>query len=234
MGDTVMIIAASTLLGRAASALLIADEVTGDPAQIIAAAADLAPFPPARGNYYPGLRRFIGPRDTAAAHYARLVLQRLAPAINAAFHLDGFDLLQASFSIVTARPGELSPPQRAPHFDSTDPRYIAIMHYLGGVEGSGTAFFRQRSTGIERVTDANQAAFVATAQAEATHWHGYIDGSNASFEQIGAVDGKPDRVVAYQGSLLHSGRIPPDMAFSDDPGHGRLTANFFVRGRPRG
>ncbi len=233
MGDRIMITASSTRLGRDSSALLVVDEVTGDPAQIVAIAADLAPFPPARGNYYPGLRRFIGPRDTAAAQYANLLLRQLAAAVNAAFDLDGFDLLQASFSLVTARPGDLSLPQRAPHFDSTDPRYIAIMHYLGGVEDSGTAFFRQRSTGIERVTDANQGSFVAAAQAEAAQWQGYIDGSNTSFEQIGAVDGKPDRVVAYQGGLLHSGRIPQNMAFSEDPRHGRLTANLFVRGRPR-
>jgi len=42
-----------------------------------------------------------------------------------------------------------------------------------------------------------------------------------------------DRLVVYPGSLPHSGMIPADMAFSDDPRTGRLTANFFVIGRPR-
>ena len=40
----------------------------------------------------------------------------------------------------------------------------------------------------------------------------------------------PDRLVIYQGSLLHSGIIPPGMSFSADPREGRLTANIFVRG----
>lgn len=222
------------LLGEQASPLLIVDRATGDAAQVARVAAALAPFPPARGNAYPGLRRIIGAGDAAAADYARTLLRGLAPAINAVFGVDGFDLLQASFSLVTARPDALAPIQRAPHFDSVDPHYLAVMHYIGGVAGSGTAFYRQRTTGIERVTAANRAAFIAAAQAEAAGWQGYIEGSNASFEQIGAADGVPDRVVVYQGSLLHSGRIPPDMAFSADPRDGRLTANFFVRGRPRG
>src|SRR5256885_8792614 len=52
--------------------------------------------------------------------------------------------------MVTTRPSDLSPAQRAPHFDSPDPRYYALLHYLRVPPGSGTAFYRQRSTGIER------------------------------------------------------------------------------------
>ena len=40
----------------------------------------------------------------------------------------------------------------------------------------------------------------------------------------------PTGSIIYQGSLLHSGIIPPDMNFSADPREGRLTANIFVRG----
>jgi len=40
-----------------------------------------------------------------------------------------------------------------------------------------------------------------------------------------------DRLAIYRGSMLHSGIIPPDMAFSADPRLGRLTANIFVKGR---
>ena len=58
----------------------------------------------------------------------------------------------------------------------------------------------------------------------------YVNGSDDHFEQIGAVDGLPDRLVIYRGSLLHSGIIPTDMALSDDPRTGRLTANLFIKG----
>lgn len=219
--------------GTGASPVLVMDSVSGNAAWIADVAADLGPYPAARGNAYPGLRRFIQPTDTHAARYASDLLRRLAPAINATFDVDGFDLLTASFSLVTARPETLAPIQRAPHFDSTDPSYFAILHYVAGTDGSGTAFYRQRSTGIERVTDANRTAFLAVAQAEAARWKGYIGGSNASFERIGSIAAVPDRVIVYQGSLLHSGTIPAAFPFSDDPRRGRLTANFFVRGRPR-
>jgi len=41
---------------------------------------------------------------------------------------------------------------------------MRCLHYLNVPNGSGTAFYRQRSTGIERVTEANAATFVETAQ----------------------------------------------------------------------
>jgi hypothetical protein len=59
---------------------------------------------------------------------------------------------------------------------------------------------------------------------------GYILGSNPHYEQIGAVEAVPDRLIIYQGSLLHSGIIPSGMNRSSDPREGRLTANFFVIG----
>jgi hypothetical protein len=83
------------------------------------------------------------------------------------------------------------------------------------------------------VTEENLARFVGTARADAARLppnSGYINGSNAFFEQIGAIEAVPDRLIIYQGILLHSGIIPPDMTFSDDPREGRLTANLFVRG----
>ena len=220
-------------LGQAATPLLVIDRATGDAAGAAALAAGLGPFPPARGNSYPGLRRVIGASDAAAAGYVRGLLGRLAPVIDRTFGGDGFDLLSASFSIVTTPPDALAPVQRAPHCDAVDPAHLAMMHYLANTADGGTAFFRQRATGIERVSTGNVAAFVAAADAEAAGWRGYIAGPNPSFEEIGRVAGVVDRVVAYPGSLLHSGLIPPDASLSADPAHGRLTANFFVRLRPR-
>ena len=70
--------------------------------------------------------------------------------------------------MVTANPADLSRPQRAPHFDSTDQKYSPCFTIYGCRLIAGTAFYRQRSTGIERVTEANIAKFVSTAEAEAT------------------------------------------------------------------
>ena len=227
-----MIQATRYAVGTGGHAVLVLDGVDEAIDAVVETAAALAPFPPTRGVAYPGLRRTITPRDRDAVVYAQRTLRTVVPAINAAFGLNGFDLLDASFSMVTAPPDSLMPMQRSPHFDSVDADYLALLHYLGGTRGSGTGFYRQRATGIERVSPANVARFVATAASDAEAAQGYIASSNAWFERIGFVEAVPNRLVVYHGSLLHSGIIPTDMAFSDNPCDGRLTANFFVRGRP--
>jgi hypothetical protein len=215
-------------IGAHSSSLVVIDDFSGEADSIVDIASALAPFPGVRRIYYPGLRRVLGERDGAAWDYVMRTMRACAPFVGGGFDAEGFDLVEASFSIVTARPDTLGPAQRAPHFDSTDPDYIAVLHYLGGVAGSGTAFYRQRATGIERVDDANLGAFVAAARKESAELDGYTCGSNRFFEQVAAVEALPDRLIMYQGALLHSGVIPADMAFSADPRDGRLTANFFV------
>jgi len=220
-------------VGKEQSPVVVIDEFTGRLDEILGIAEALAPYPALTGNYYPGLRRIIEPADQAANAYAEQLCRDAGPFIAGAFDLEAFTLTEASFSIVTTDPLDLSPPQRAPHFDSTDPKQYALLHYLRVPAGSRTAFYRQRSTGIERVTEANIARFVTTAEREAAllpEESGYISGSDPFFEQIGSVEAVPDRLLIYQGGLLHSGIIPADMSFSADPREGRLTANLFVRG----
>jgi hypothetical protein len=220
-------------LGKSQSPVVVIDDFSGDPDRLIEIAAALAPFPSVERGYYPGLRRIITEADPAAYAYVERALTDCAQFIAGSFDVDGFDLLGASFSMITTDPAELKPQQRAPHFDTTDPKYYAVLHYLNVPTDSGTAFYRQRSTGIERVTDANVDIFVRVAQREMATLptdSGYILGSNPHYEQIGAFEAVPDRLIIYQGSLLHSGIIPPGMNRSPNPHQGRLTANIFVRG----
>jgi len=219
-------------VGASESPVVVIDGFSENLPAIVDLAAAMAPFPRIAGNYYPGLRRVIDERNEAAFAYVTETLRMAAPFIGGAFDLDAFDLIEASFSMITTSPAALSPAQRAPHFDSTDPDYIALLHYLSDTPGTGTAFYRQRATGIEVVDDANVASFVATAKRDsAVRPAAYINGTDTQFEQIGAVKGLPDRLVLYRGNLLHSGIIPPDMPLSDNPRIGRLTANLFVKGR---
>ncbi|MDG2535348.1 DUF6445 family protein [Sphingomonas sp. HITSZ_GF] len=200
-----------------------------DPAPWIALAAEMAPFPSSKGTYYPGLRRVIGATDVAAWEMTAQLLEGAAPFIGGGFDFEGFDLIEASFSMVTAQPETLDPAQRAPHFDSTDPAYLALLLYLN--ETPGTAFYRQRATGIEAVNAENLPVFIEAAKRESAGLSGYTAGSNAHFEQIGAVAGHAGRLALYQGRLLHSGIIPATQDFSADPRVGRLTLNLFVRGK---
>lgn len=215
-------------VGEAQSPVVVIDDFTGAVDDVVELAAKMAPFPSSSGTYYPGLRRPITVGDAAYGYVERL-LQAAGPFVGGGFDVDTFDLIEASFSMVTSAPAMLDPAQRAPHFDSTDPDYLAVLHYLS--DTPGTAFFRQRATGIELVDDHNVERFVATARRANGDLSGYTHGSNEHYDQIGQVEGVRDRLAIYRGSMLHSGIIPPDMAFSADPRLGRLTANIFVKGR---
>lgn len=214
--------------GNSQSPVVTLDDFSGDPAAIVEIAAALAPFPAEQGTYYPGLRRIVTEADGPAFAYVEAMLEAAAPYLGGAYGFTAFDLLEASFSMVTATPEALTPPQRVPHFDSTDPGYVALLHYLS--DTPGTAFYRQRLTGIETVDERNLGSFIHAAKRESATMTGYTSGSNQHFEQIGAVAGTLDRLAIYQGCLLHSGIIPEGASFSDDPRRGRLTANIFIKG----
>jgi hypothetical protein len=218
--------------GNKQSPVVVIDDFSGSLERILEIADELAPYP-RHTNYYPGLRRIFTADDTAANAYAEESCERAAQFIADAFDIDVFDLLEASFSMVTLKPTELSTPQRAPHFDTTDQKHLALLHYLRAPPNTGTAFYRQRATGIERVTELNVTVFVQVAEVQIVQLpsdSGYFHGSDEFYEQIGAVEAVPDRMIIFQGSLLHSGIIPPDMPLTGDPRQGRLTANIFVRG----
>ena len=221
-------------LGESQSPVVVVDGFSGVVERVAELADELAPFPPITGNYYPGQRRIITQADAKAYGYAFEACRQAAPFIGGAFDAKSFDLAEASFSIVTVEPHQLQPVQRQPHFDSPEQNVFAMLHYLRVPPGSGTAFYRHRETGVERVTQANVDRFVRIARAEAAKLpkdSGYMHGSDDFYDQIGVVEAVPDRLIIYHGSLLHSGVIPPEMSFSSDPREGRLTANFFLRGR---
>jgi hypothetical protein len=210
--------------------VVVVDCFTGKRREIIDIAAAMTPFPPSAGDMYPGVRRMIARSDEAASAYVAQLLEGAAPLIGGGFDADAFDLIEASFSIVTARPEALAPEQRAPHFDSTDPCCLAVVHYLSDMPPAGTAFYRQRATGIETVSAGNVDSFVTTAKRTAREIpRAYIEGSNDHYEEIGRIEGVPDRLAVYRCAALHSGVIPPETPLSGDPRIGRLTANIFIR-----
>ncbi len=220
-------------IGSSRSPVVIIDDFSGAVEEIARIADSLAPFPPVASISYPGVRRMIGPADKQAHAYVMKSCEQAAPFIGGGFGVSSFDLTEASFSVVSTPPSALQPVQRVPHFDSPDQNLLAMLHYLRVPEGSGTAFYRHRSTGIERVSNDNHGELAASANRELTDsppGPGYFSGSGTFFEQIFSVEAVPDRLIIYHGSLLHSGVIPSGMTFSADPREGRLTANFFIRG----
>jgi hypothetical protein len=106
--------------GESQSPVVVIDDFTGAPEEVARVANALAPFPSIADNHYPGLRRLISRSDAEADAYVERACNDAAQFIAGAFGTDRFDLVEASFSLVTSRPDQLTQVQRAPHFDSTD------------------------------------------------------------------------------------------------------------------
>ena len=195
------------------------------------AMAKLAPGRPfaADGPHYPGVR------SPAPEGYGRMIVQALTGPVSEMMGWTdaAFEVIATDFSLVTTPPRALTPIQRIPHFDGTDPDVIAVLHYLCGPEGGGTAFFRHRVTGFERITSERAARYDEVLRAD-VRTHGlpeaaYVDGSTPLFEETERVGARFGRLLAYPGNALHSGRIPAGAALPDDPATGRLTVNTFLR-----
>lgn len=223
-------------VGASKTPVVVVDRATGAHAALSAIAQQLAPFPRSNDTYFPGLRRVLTEVDGEAFASVSRTLEGIAPFIGGAFNAESFDLLEVSFSIVTTPAPDLLPAQCAPHFDADDAEQLAIVHYLNAPSDSGTAFYRQRRTNIERVDVTNRIAFIAEAErafASGECAQSYINTSNTAYEQIGTVNAAPDRLIIYPGNFLHSGIIPAEMELSADPRRGRLTVNYFLRCKRR-
>ena len=192
----------------------------------------MAPFTPEVDTYYPGLRRMITEDDAATYQHVSEGMAALLPLMKQVFGVERLRPTEASFCLVTRRPESLGIGQHVPHYDSPEPRYFAFLHFLNLEPQGGTSFYRHRATGFERLNMARAANYAQVRDEElALHGPppvGFISDSTDQFERTGYFAAKYNRLLVYQGSVLHSGFIPPDFAFSDDPRTGRLTFNIFA------
>lgn len=219
-------------IGREREPVLIVEEVLQAPESLVDYAATEVAFAPAWGpkGGYPGLRA------PAPLNYVEKLVRSLSPVMEKAFGLAGVALSRAecNLSLVTLPPEALAPPQRIPHFDTTDPLQFALLHYLCPPRFGGTAFYRHRATGHESLTAGRAPAFDAVRRRELAELEGeaaYITGHSPHYEQIAAVGARYNRLIVYRSRLLHSGQIGAPEALSEDPRQGRLTANIFLNYR---
>ena len=179
------------------------------------------------GPHYPGVRAEV------PARLAETMRRRIAPLLADHFGLDPAPAVsEAYYSLVTTAPAELAPIQRLPHFDGVEPRRIAVLLFLGHGAQGGTAFYRQRETGFESVDAARLDRFKEVL-ADGVRRHGmpepaYIAGDTPLYEQVAVQPGAFNRALIYPGNTLHCAYLPPGVALSTDPLHGRLTLNLFL------
>lgn len=180
------------------------------------------------GPYYPGLRA------PAPAAYLAGVSALLEAILRDVFGMhSGAALVECNYSLVTTPPEQLQPIQRLPHFDTTDPGRIALLHYLGRPEQGGTRFFRHRATGFETITAERFERYRDTLHEEAERGGlppaRYFGSESGQFEEIAHHEAAFNRAIIYRGMTLHSGAIPDGFACLSDPRQGRLTVNTFFQ-----
>ncbi len=215
------------LIGRERQPVIIVDNFVPAPDTLVGLAAG-SKFA-AMGAYYPGLRAPV-PTECVTAYIAPL-----AELISVTFGVSANpELIEAMFSLVTTPPAALRPIQRMPHFDGCEPERLALLHYLGGCKGSGTAFYRHRSTGFETISPTRLEPYDAALHRDVAA-HGmpdpaYIAGDTPIFEQTAHFEAQFNRALIYRGNVLHCADISPETPLSDDPLTGRLTVNTFLMG----
>jgi hypothetical protein len=220
-------------IGAERAPVVVVDGFHDDPDGLVEAAA--------RSEFHlPSAHLYPGVRAPAPSAYVRGLVTGLTDPVKDVFGLGGFELAgcECDFSLVTTPPERLRVLQCVPHFDTTDLRQIAVLHYLSGPEFGGTAFYRHRTTGFESVDSTRHDAYMLALGADLKRVGAqgfeqrYIDGDTSLFEQIASVESVYNRIVIYRSASLHSGMIGPACRFDSDPRKGRLTLNAFLHFRP--
>ncbi len=212
-------------IGAERHPLICIDHALPDPQTVvnIAARHEFTPI----GPFYPGVRAAV------SEQIAMPLVQPLLPLLEQTFGLSRpARFLECFLSLLTVQAADLKPIQRFPHFDGVEASRLAVLLYLDQAETTGTAFYRQRSTGFESVGSERLDAYRASLEQEVA-FHGmpeagYIDEDSALFERIFAVAGRFNRMVIYRGNALHCADVPPGFVPQNAPGKGRLTLNLFL------
>ncbi|MFT6097633.1 MAG: hypothetical protein ACJAYF_000166 [Arenicella sp.] len=188
--------------------IVVIDDFHQDPMTLVNNAGDISRFELYKNDFYPGVKQSLDD-DSYATNIARYAddFSRMLGIV-----LGTVGGLQASvYAIANSLPSELLPIQRIPHYDTARQQQFALVHYLCAPEWGGTAFYRHRSTNIERIDGQSERVFQQALGREATTYGlppaEYVNGDTPLFEQIGMVDAKFNRAVIYPASLLHSGHI---------------------------
>lgn len=218
--------AATQTIGHEKTNIIRVADFFSQPADLIdaAAAQNFARINP----HYPGIRAGVDPGllDGLCAAVAELVANHWqAPAQR----WQG----QAWYSIVTAPKEQLTPIQRLPHFDGFDESQLAIMIYLNHTGHGGTAFYRQKHTGFETITEARFPTYKAQLEtgvrATGLPPAQYVSDGAPHFEKITDFGAEYNSLILYPGTALHSGVIDNQLPLPADPRQGRLTINGFFR-----
>jgi Family of unknown function (DUF6445) len=219
--------AATVRIGAEREAVVVVDNFLSSPQLLIDYAAEHSAFDVVSDTFYPGSRA------PAPPIYCFVLRAFLGTLIGEAFGLPDSSITGeiSHFSVVTTPPQKLQIVQRMPHFDNTNPKQLALLHYLCGPEQGGTSFYRHRRTRFEYIDEARIPAYRNAVTADLALLGPppaqYICGDDPLFERTASFDAAFNRVLIYRSINLHSADIGSMFHFDANPRSGRLTANTF-------
>jgi hypothetical protein len=219
--------AGAVRIGAEREPVLIIDNFLEHPQLLVEIAAEHAAFDGVSDTFYPGCRAPV------PAIYCFALRAFLGRTIARTFGLENSVVTGelSHFSLITTPPGRLAPLQRMPHFDNTNPKQLALLHYLCKPEDGGTSFYRHRRTGFEFVDEGRLAAYETAVGLDLVSYvpppPTYICGDDARYQRTHSFAAAFNRVLIYRSINLHSADIAPAFDFEGDPRRGRLTANTF-------
>lgn len=208
---------------------LVIDDAVTEPERFVAfAVAQGAAFREVEFNAYPG--SYLMSRIDVAAALGEFFVQHLRRFFDARRVLD----MHCRYSMVTRKPETLRPLQWFCHRDKPkgppEQSIQASVLYLFRDAGLGGTSFYEAAVPSTQIDALNRDAFELSADAFSSKYGlapSYMTGSNHLFTKIGSVQARWNRLIFYDGSILHSGDIVAPERLSADPAHGRLTFNSF-------
>jgi hypothetical protein len=213
-------------VGREKTPLIVIDNFIKD-------AHSLVSFCEARNSFSKVDRFYPGLRMAAPDMYIQAIYFFLEKLLADVFGLSQDKIAggKSLYSMVVTPPDQLELNQCLPHIDSFLSGDLACVHYLCDQDKGGTALYRHKKTGYEKITSETIDHYRQSVIDEGAlnfEKKSYINGSNEYFEQIAKIDAMFNRMIIYPSNILHSGSIAADFNFDPQPARGRLTLNSFI------
>jgi hypothetical protein len=208
---------------------LIVDDAMLNPDELVQfASGGRAEFSSVDFSYYPGMYR-MAPADLTQqlTEYFQLHARR---------HFDARRCLETvcRYSIVTLAPQALRPLQWICHRDNVGldanlSMQASVLYLFHDQQLGGTGFYAPTRSEADTGALFADARLISPAAFAAKYGlsPGYMHEGNAWFQRIGSVAAKWNRLIIYDGGMLHASDIAAPDLLSADPGRGRLTLNGF-------
>jgi Family of unknown function (DUF6445) len=211
---------------------IIVDDALMNPEQVVEFAAERRQeFRNVDFNAYPGIYLLTPLFEAGLVQFFNRHIRRV-------FDSRRVVQMHCRLSMVTLEPRALRPYQRMCHRDmaALDTRHsiqASILYLFKDPGLGGTSFYepaRPANEMADLFTDASTLP-VDVFDRKYPAQSGYMCGSSHYFDCVGSVPAQWNRIIFYDGFVLHSGDILAPERLSPDPCAGRLTLNAFFSSR---